>query len=114
VEHEPRKPQPEDIVNELRNQEEQEWQDLLNTVEASDVPLEMLKFLRVHLKDETKMVFPIIKWVKEGVSFKEIKVIVSEWYKKNDRNILGSDFIVNLPKLKQTIKAQTEHTLKDL
>lgn len=114
MEQEPRKPQPEESFDIVGEQEEQDWQDLLDSVDATDVPIEMLKYLRVHMKDGTKMVFPVIKWSSEGVDFNEIKNIVSDWYKKNDKEILGSDFIVNLTKLKDTVKSQTSRILKDL
>ena len=115
MEQEPRKPQPEhlvDIVEDHNN--EQDWQNLLDSVDATDVPIEMLKYLRVHLKDGTKMIFPVVKWNNEGADFENIKTLVSEWYKKNDKEILGSDFIVNLTKLKNTVKSQTDRILKDL
>lgn len=114
MEQEPRKPQLEDLMDETLDYEEQQWQDLIDSIEATDVPLEMLKFLRVHLKNGSKMVFPIVKWNKEGAEYDDIKSIVSDWYKKNNDEILGSDFIVNLKKLKDTVKEQTQKTLKDL
>lgn len=114
VEHNSRTPQPEHLVIVAEEKEEQEWQELIDSIEATDVPLEMLKYLRVHLKDGNKMVFPIIKWEDEGADFKEIKKLVSDWYRINNKKILGSDFIVNLPKLKETVKSQTDKTLKDL
>lgn len=114
MEHEPRKPQPEDLVEEVLDQEEQEWQDLIESIEATDVPLEMLKYLRVHLNDGKKMIFPILKWTNEGAAFSEIQVLVSDWYRKHEKEILGSDFVVNLEKLKNTVKSQTQKTLKDL
>ena len=114
VEQEPKKPQPEHLVDLIDEQADSDWQDLLDSVDATDVPIEMLKYLRVHLKDGTKMIFPVIKWNKEGTNFDDIKSLVSDWYVKNSKEILGSDFIVNLPKLKDTVKTQTDRILKDL
>lgn len=114
VEQEPKKPQPEHLVDIVEDQEEHDWQNLLDSVDATDVPIEMLKYLRVHMKDGNKMIFPVVKWNNEGADFEEIKNLVSEWYKKNDKQILGSDFIVNLSKLKDTVKSQTNRILKDL
>jgi hypothetical protein len=114
VEHNPKKPQLEDLIDEAEYQEEQEWQELIDSIEATDVPLDMLKYLRVHLADNTKMVFPILKWDSEGVDIEDIKVLIKKWYKKNNKNIVGSDFVVDLTKLKKTVKEQTNRTLKDL
>ena len=60
------------------------------------------------------MIFPIFKWVNEGAEFDEIKTIIKQWYDANDKEIQGSDFVVNLVKLKKVIKSQTKKTLKDL
>lgn len=114
MEQEPRKPQLEHLVGISEDYEDQEWQDLIDSIEATDVPLEMLKYLRVHLKDGTKLVFPITKWVNEGADFEEIKNLVKKWYDENNHQVVGSDFIVNLVKLKKMVKLQTQKTLKDL
>jgi hypothetical protein len=114
VDNEPKTPRPENSIEFIIEQEEQQWQDLIDSIEATDVPLEMLKYLRVHLRNGKKMIFPIVKWQDDGVNLDEIKNLVSEWYNQNNREITGSDFIVNLNKLKQTVKLQTERTLKDL
>ena len=114
MEHNPKNPQLEDLLEDIEYQEEQEWQELIDSIEATDVPLEMLKYLRVHLKDGNKTVFPILKWNNDGASIDDIKVLVKKWYKKNSQNIVGSDFIVDLTKLKKTVKEQTNRTLKDL
>lgn len=106
--------QTKEFSGKIEDLDEQEWQELMDSVEATDVPIEMLKYLRVHLKDGTKIVFPIINWNADGTDFDEIKDLVSSWYKKNHKEIVGSDFIVNLTKLKSTVKSQTQRVLKDL
>jgi len=92
-----------------------QWQDLINEITASDIPLELLKYLRVHLKDGTKYVFPILTWIdKEEMDIQEIKKVVVDWMYMNQSNILGSDFVVNLDKLKDTVTTATAQTLKNL
>ena len=111
----PKKPLAERLVDvDFDESESQKWEDLLQSVEATDVPLEMLKYLRVHKNDGEKTVFPIITWTKEGVAIDEIKRLVTSWYDEHKTEIAGSDFVVNLDKLKDTVKTQTDKTLKDL
>lgn len=114
MEHNPKKPQLEDLLDDAEYQEEQEWQELIDSIDANEVPLEMLKYLRVHMGDGTKMVFHILKWDNEGVNIDDIKTLIKKWYKKHSRNIVGSDYVVDLTKLKKTVKEQTSRTLKDL
>lgn len=91
---------------------EGEWQDLINSIEATDIPLEMLKILRVHMDDGRRYVFPIKDWIADGASMTKIQQTVDAWYRDNDPNILGSDFIVDLDKLKNTVTAETKRILK--
>ena len=111
MEQDPKRLQPEENFD---IQIDQEWQELIDSIEATDIPLDMLKFLRVHLKDGESTVFPIVDWVNDGKDIEHIKEVVSLWYKKNETNIEGSDFIVDLDKLKKTVQYQTDQTLKDL
>lgn len=91
---------------------EGEWQDLLNSIEATDIPLEMLKVLRVHMEDGKRYVFPIKDWLESGAKLSKIQQTVDAWYRENDNDILGSDFIVDLDKLKDTVTAETKRILK--
>lgn len=91
---------------------EGEWQDLLNSIEATDIPLEMLKVLRVHMEDGKRYVFPIKDWLEDGAKLSKIQQTVDAWYRENDDDILGSDFIVDLDKLKDTVTAETKRILK--
>lgn len=112
MELDPKKPQPEEDFD---FQIDQEWQELIDSVEATDIPLDMLKYLRVHLKNGESTVFPIVTWLEEdGEDIEHVKDVVSLWYKKNEKEILGSDFIVDLEKLKETVQHQTDRTLRDL
>lgn len=111
----PKKPLLERLTDiDFDESENQKWEDLLQSVEATDVPIEMLKYLRVHKNNGEKTVFPIITWTEEGVSIDEIKKLVTSWYDEHQAEIAGSDFVVNLDKLKDTVQSQTEKTLKDL
>lgn len=93
----------------------EKWEAIINEVNASDVPVEMLKYLRVHLSDGTKYVFPILQWSNDdGMNYDQIKMIILNWMNTNKSNILGSDFVVNLDKLKNTVTTATANTLKNL
>lgn len=111
MEQHPKKPQPEEDFD---IHIDQEWQELIDSVEATDIPLDMLKYLRVHLKNGESTVFPITNWIDDGEDIEQIQEVVSLWYKKNEDNIEGSDFIVDLEKLKETVQYQTDRILRDL
>ncbi len=92
----------------------EEWQQLIESIDASDVPIEMLKYLKTHMKNGTSFIFPVKEWLDSGANIDEIDAAIIRWYKIKDKEILGSDFVVNLDKLKETVIPQTQQTLKDL
>lgn len=92
----------------------EEWQKMLSDIDASEVPIEMLKYLKTHMRNGTSFIFPIKEWLEAGSDPDEIDEAIIRWYKVKDKDILGSDFVVNLEKLKETVIPQTKQTLKDL
>lgn len=101
-------PQPDDF------NDDGEWQELINSVEATDIPIDMLKILRVYMQDGQRFIFPIKEWLDKGIDIDDIQRAVEIWYRSRDDDISGSDFIVDLEKLKQTVGEETKKALKDL
>lgn len=91
-----------------------EWQKLIDSIEATDVPVDMLSVLRVHMNDGNRFIFPIKEWLSKGTELKHIEHTINKWYKKNAPEIAGSDFIVNLEKLRAAVTENTKRTLKGL
>lgn len=103
---------PRSLPNDINDGEE--WQQLLNGVDASEVPIDMLKYLKTHMKNGTSFVFPIKEWLEAGSDPDEIDEAIVKWYTVKDKEIIGSDFVINLEKLKETVIPQTKQTLKNL
>lgn len=92
----------------------EEWKKMLESIDASEVPIEMLKYLKAHMTNGSSFIFPVKEWLDSGASSDEIEEAIYNWYKLKDDEILGSDFVVNLEKLKETVIPQTQQTLKNL
>ena len=93
---------------------EGEWQGLIDSIEATDIPVEMLKVLRVHMDEDTRFIFPIKDWLDDGIPLAKIEKTVNDYYLDHADEILGSDFIVDLDKLTNTVTAETKKALKNL
>lgn len=113
MEENPKHPLPENEYN-LTQQEEHEWQELIDSVHTTDVPFHILKNLRVHMADGTRLIFPVADWLEQGEDLDYIEDRITGWYQKNEDLILGSDFVVDLAKIKDTVTGYTKKTLKDL
>lgn len=92
----------------------EEWQSMLKGIEATEVPIELLKSLKTHMKNGTSFVFPVKEWLEAGTDPDDIDEAILKWYKAKDKEIAGSDFVINLEKLQETVIPQTQQTLKDL
>jgi len=91
-----------------------EWEDLIRSVEIDDIPVEMLKTLRVHHNNGNRYVFNIKEWLDGGAALSKVQRVVDDWYREHGEDIAGSDFIIDMDKIKKTVSEQTKKTLKDL
>lgn len=92
----------------------EEWQQLLDDIETVDIPVELLKSLRAYLNDGTSFLFPIKEWIDQGSSVDDIDDAITNWYSIKNKDIVGSDFVVDLEKLKSTVTTQTNKIFKNL
>lgn len=92
----------------------EEWQQLLNDIQADDIPIEMLKYLKAHMKDGTSFVFPVKEWIEKGSHIDDIDDAITGWYKVKENEIAGSDFVIDLEKLKTTVTLQTSNIFKNI
>lgn len=92
----------------------EEWQQLLEDIDTVDIPVELLKTLRAYLKDGTTFLFPIKEWIDQGSSIDEIDDAINRWYKVKDKDVVGTDFVVDLEKLKSTVTTQTSKIFKNI
>lgn len=98
----------------IRGNESEEWKTFFKGMDLTDVPLDLLRSMRVHLDDETEHSFPIEEWLERGLEAEDIAVIIMEWFDENNDRVVNSDFIINLDKVKSEVKPKTDSVLKDL
>ena len=101
-------------LNPLPDNEQGEWQDLINSVEVTDIPLEMVKVLRVHLREGHKLVFPVRHWLDDGYSLEKIEAVVNRYFDDHQDEILANDLVMDIEKLKDTVTLETNKALKDI
>lgn len=92
----------------------EEWKTFFKGMDLTDVPLDLLRTLRVHLDDDTIFSFPIEDWLAKDLSPEEIAEVITMWFEENDERVVNSDFIINLDKVKSEVKPITDEILKNL
>ncbi len=92
----------------------EEWLSMLDSIDAKEIPIEMLKYLKAHMDNGTSFIFPIKEWIEQGADPEKINEAIEQWYDLKDDEIVNSDFVINLEKLQETVITHTNETLKDL
>ena len=93
---------------------DEEWQQLISDIYDKDVPLHMLKTLKAEMDDGRKYIFPISEWLSDGNKEGKVVSSIQEWYRKNHKEIVGSEFSINIELVKDTVAPITAKTLKDM
>ena len=92
----------------------EEWQNLIDDVDTSDIPLHMLKSLKIELSDGSKYIFPISSWITNGSKEEDIVKSIQTWFKSHRKNILNTSFAIDVDLVQKIVQPVTNVTLKDL
>ena len=92
------------------------WKDIVESVDDKrEVPVEILHTINVILIDGTVISIDIKKLIDEdGMNPQEIEAMLDEKFNELDRYIQNVDFMIDIAKVVDTIKPETEKVLKGL
>ena len=90
------------------------WFDLLSSSKIIGVPMEVVSSIKMHTRDEEAINFPIEEWLDEGSDIDQIKDIIKDWMKRQDGETFGSEYIINITKVRDIVQEKTDELLKVL
>ena len=92
------------------------WKEIVESVDDKrEVPIEILQAIDVLLIDGTVISIDIRKLIDEdGMNPDEIEMMLDEKFNELDRYIQNVDFMVDIAKVVDTVKPETEKVLKGL
>ena len=92
------------------------WKEIVESVDDKrEVPIEILQAIDVVLIDGTVISIDIRKLIDEdGMNPEEIEMMLDEKFNELDRYIQNVDFMVDIAKVVDTVKPETEKVLKGL
>lgn len=90
---------------------DQEWQALIDSVDATEIPTEFIRLLIVNTVDGNKVVFPVRQWLDKDIPLDKIEKKIRDWYRKNDNIIDSSQYILDVALVREIIEEETDRLL---
>jgi hypothetical protein len=110
---EPKKPkQPRSRRLNLNSKDQ--WERLLKEISKEQVPVTMLKYITVNLKDGTSVDVDIAEMLNEGADPQVIETIINSKLASLDAYIDDVDFHISVDTVAKTVQPITDNLLKNL
>jgi len=90
------------------------WEDLVEGVEKSDVPVECIKRVVIKLKDGRRRYLNMSTLRKKGMNIFELEGVLNQKLEEYDRDIANVDFFVDVDQVADLIQPETDKILGGL
>ncbi|HET8688713.1 MAG TPA: hypothetical protein VFM18_19020 [Methanosarcina sp.] len=90
------------------------WERLLREVQKEQVPIDVLRYITVNLKDGTSVDVDIAGMLESGADPAEIEQIINSKLEALDEYIHDVDFHISVDSVARVIQPFTDKLLKDL
>lgn len=91
-----------------------QWEKLLKEVSKEQVPIGVLRYITINLKDGTAVDIDIEEMLNDGQDPELIEQLISDKLIANDAIIRDVDFHINVNSVAKTIQPYTDQLLKNL
>ena len=92
----------------------EQWEAIVKSVKKSDVPINVLDRIAVHLIDGTIVDISISEMVSQGISHDEIQDYINDKLINLDSYIENVDFYVSVDEVAKMVQPMTDLLLKNL
>jgi len=90
------------------------WEDLVDNVEKTDVPVECIKRLVIKLKDGKRRYLNIATLRKKGYCPEELEQVLNDKLSEYDGMIENIDFFVDVEAVAELVQKETDTILGNL
>jgi hypothetical protein len=110
---EPKKPrQPKS--KRLNLNKKDQWERLLKEVSKEQVPVNVIRYLTVNLKDGTSVDVNIEEMLAEGADPEDVEQVINQKLRDLDDIITDVDFHISVDSVARVVQPFTDRLLKDL
>lgn len=89
------------------------WQNIIEDVDISNVPIEYIDHLILHTEDDREFIVSVVDLLAEGINPQELEEELT-YRIENYNGVLSIDYILNVDKISTDIQSTTDKTLKNL
>lgn len=89
------------------------WQNIIEDVDISNVPIEYIDHLILHTEDDREFIVSVVDLLAEGISPQKLEEELT-YRIENYNGVLSIDYILNVDKISTDIQSTTDKTLKNL
>jgi len=90
------------------------WEDLVEGVEKTDVPVDCIKRVVIKLKDGRRRYLNMSTLRKKGLDAYELEGVLNQKLEEYDRDIANVDFFVDVDQVAELIQPETDKILGGL
>ena len=90
------------------------WEDLVEGVDKTDVPLDCIKRVVIKLKDGRRRYLNMSTLRKKGLDIYELEGVLNQKLEEYDRDIANVDFFVDVDQVAELIQPETDKILGGL
>ena len=106
----PRQPKSKRLNLNIKDQ----WERLLKEIKKEQVPVGVLQYITVNLKDGTQVDVDISQMLEDGADHEVIESIINKKLADLDAYIIDVDFHVSVDNIAKTVQPITDNLLKNL
>jgi hypothetical protein len=90
------------------------WEDILEDIEKSKIPIQFLKKLIVKLEGKKQHTINIQMLLKQGLEPEQVEDVVNRKLYEFDEQIVNIEFILNVESIAEIVQPETDKLLNGL
>ena len=90
------------------------WEDILNEVNTTDVPLECIKKVIIKYKGRSQKTINLSSLKKQGLDWEEIEKVVTRTLSESELSINNVEFVVDITAVAEIVQPETDKLLEKL
>ena len=98
----------------MSNEFYNKWQDILEDVEKSKIPIQFIKKIIVKFQGKRQQTINIQTLLKQGLQPEEVEELVNRKLAELDEFIVNLEFILNVENIADTVQPETDKLLGKL
>ena len=91
-----------------------QWENIIDGVNKTDVPLECIKKVVVKLAGGRQKTINVHTLLKQGLELEEIETMLTRFFTERDKEIRDVDFVVDITAVANLVQPETDKLLGKL